>query len=472
MSHNGRVFRVFWATVVTISLVAAVTLLCIAWIDFQEDPTLLVTDSTHYPIWNYPFPAVTICSFNKLSKKMTYKLAREMQKTYDISADELASEMRLLFQVIFNNNEEIPLRNYTRLQDILEQNEYTVEEIMQKLAPGCDTLLQRCKWKGEEKRCESIFEQIKTTEGFCCSFNYYALKNHNFSGALPNKIPKYPRRVSACGYLTALEVLLDSDPDDYFGTQIAAVGHRILLHNSYHFPDWSIQNVLTEKGIINLIGITPSITYSTPNIKYIDVNKRNCLFANESELHNFVQYSFHNCMVECRMNISKRLCGCIPFYYHSSRGTYPKARICSLRDIPCLTEHRKLIISSVPGYDFTAIKSDHRWGSEKHECGCLPDCDYVDYVAESSSGIFTRKYSTYYGGLLGLFIGFSFVSAVELIYFFTVRLAIDIKHKNEVARKKKDNNFVNVKPYHNHNEILNPKNLIVPNLRRRSNSNS
>jgi amiloride-sensitive sodium channel len=49
-----------------------------AWITFQENPTILVTDSTHYPIWNYPFPAVTVCSFNKLSKSRVYALAKEL----------------------------------------------------------------------------------------------------------------------------------------------------------------------------------------------------------------------------------------------------------------------------------------------------------------------------------------------------------------------------------------------------------
>jgi hypothetical protein len=190
------------------------------------------------------------------------------------------------------------------------------------------------------------------------------------SRALANKIPKYPRRVSACGYLTALEILVNSDPNDYFATQIAAIGHRILIHNPHHYPDWSIQNMLTERGIINLIGVTPSVTYSVPSMADIEVDKRKCLFNNESTLHNFVHYNFHNCMVECRMNLTLKYCSCLPFYYHHESGTYPEARICNLRDIRCLTRHRgehqdsslpnrlkllfaDLIMSSTPGFDFS-----------------------------------------------------------------------------------------------------------------------
>ncbi|KYB27274.1 sodium channel protein Nach [Tribolium castaneum] len=508
--------RVFWTTIVTISLISAVVLLLLAWINFQENPTLLVTDSTHYPIWNYPFPAVTICSFNKILKRRAVALAEELDKAYCITTEELANDLRIVFQLIYNNNKNIPQRNYSRLQDILDYNEYPIEDVMKYLAPKCSELLQRCKWKGEEKRCESLFEPIKTTEGYCCAFNYYALKNHTFGGALANKIPAYPRRVSACGYLTALEVLVNSYPADYFGTQIAAIGHRVLIHNSYVYPDWGIQNLLTEKGIINLIGVTPSKTYSTESIRGIDVSKRKCLFNNESQLHNFVHYNFQNCIIECRMNLSRQYCGCIPFYYQHETGTYPKTRTCNLRDVQCLTDHRKLLMSSVPGYDFSRIGPDHKWGTEQQICRkCLPDCDYVEYAGEASSGVFTREYSSnqlnlyggivikdqsvvrvyfndlvatknrrdvifswhtllaFYGGLLGLFTGFSFVSAIELVYFFTIRLLIDVRQKNEIARKKKER-FVQVKPHSD--EILNPKHLPTNynrfNLRRRSNSNS
>jgi hypothetical protein len=104
------------------------------------------------------------------------------EKPYGTSTETLAGQLKLLFQLIFDNRDNIPERNYSRLQDILDYNDYTIEEVMSKLAPRCDHLLQRCKWKGEEKRCESLFETIKTTEGFCCAFNYYALKNHTFGG--------------------------------------------------------------------------------------------------------------------------------------------------------------------------------------------------------------------------------------------------------------------------------------------------
>lgn len=135
---------------------------------------------------------------------------------------------------------------------------------MSELAPNCKEMLQGCQWKGEEKRCESIFEEILSTEGYCCSFNYYALKNHTFRryvldsphfsrsafsyiedspndslhidhlkheillcSSISSKIPLNPRRVSACGYLTALEVVVDSNASDYFATQISTFGNKV-----------------------------------------------------------------------------------------------------------------------------------------------------------------------------------------------------------------------------------------------------
>lgn len=173
---------------------------------------------------------------------------------------------------------------------------------------------------------------------------FHVLKLHEqYSFRLPqNKIqPKLPRRVSACGYQTALEILVSNNPDDYLATQIPAIGHRVLIHDSYVYPDWSAQNILVEHGSNTLIGITPSITYSTRNIKNIEIAKRKCIFRTESQLHNFGNYTYHNCLVECRMNLSRKLCGCIPFYYYHKFGTYPKTNICNLRDIHCLTEYQR-----------------------------------------------------------------------------------------------------------------------------------
>lgn len=70
---------------------------------------------------------------------------------------------------------------YKKLQRILETNNLTVLQLMTKIAPRCDEMLQRCMWKGTQTRCEAIFQRVNTTEGVCCSFNNHAMAISNFA---------------------------------------------------------------------------------------------------------------------------------------------------------------------------------------------------------------------------------------------------------------------------------------------------
>ncbi|XP_074029493.1 sodium channel protein Nach [Leptinotarsa decemlineata] len=547
--------RIFWAIVCLVALTTALSLLFVAWTDFKKNPTVLVTDSNHHPVWQYEFPAVTVCDFNIISKKAALHLARNLTK--GSNTNELVQQFRLLAQLIRNTRIDTPFSNFSQLQDILDEHKMSIETVMQKLTPSCDEILVRCLWKGEEKRCDSIFEQIKTTEGFCCSFNYFAF-NHTFGGSLARKSPKEPRRVSGCGYQTGLEVMVNNNPDDYVASYIPSIGQKscserrqrhlhelhsplvcpsranrlelvfalqreksdiasvftrylirklmyrhILIHNPYYFPDWTVQAILNQRRIVNLISLIPTITHSTEDIKRMDVDIRKCLFSHERKLIHFERYNYHNCMVECRMNLTRRQCRCIPFYNIYNPLHDAKHKICSLRDIPCLEENYELISNTMPRIDFSSLDASHG-NRNNSKCDCLPDCEITEYVAESSYGVLSREFSmnqpslyggidiknhsvfrvfyndlvgiknrrdvrfdwhallgeyfslnmhnfnfkiaTYYGGLLGLFLGFSFVSGVEIIYFFTIRLFVDAtKNKSKLTRTKQVRTIYNPK---------------------------
>lgn len=45
------------------------------------------------------------------------------------------------------------------------------------------------------------------------------------------KVPTEPRRVSACGYLTGLQVLLNNKPNDYFASFTPSFGHMVNYSN-------------------------------------------------------------------------------------------------------------------------------------------------------------------------------------------------------------------------------------------------
>ena len=61
--------RVGWL-IVFFGGVAFATYFCVAmWKKWEDSPTLMSLETTRYPLINIPFPAVSICGVNKISKR-------------------------------------------------------------------------------------------------------------------------------------------------------------------------------------------------------------------------------------------------------------------------------------------------------------------------------------------------------------------------------------------------------------------
>ncbi|XP_055295186.1 uncharacterized protein LOC129564958 [Sitodiplosis mosellana] len=173
---------------------------------------------------------------------------------------------------------------------------------------------------------------------------------------------------------------------------------------------------------------------------YIDINKvvtsdrskmfgiksRKCRFDTEltsDRSYPLGLYTQNLCLMECSVDTAINLCGCRPFFYKIGPGP-----ICNISGMICL--------------------SRNRWNETRSNCTCLPQCNSVDYIFTRTSTIDsplesnmitanlripkTRlkrdiKFGIHYlvvsiGGAAALFLGCSFISIAELIYFATERL--------------------------------------------------
>lgn len=70
--------RWLWIIFSFLALITAVVLLWISWNWTAETPTTTVIESTNHPTYNLPFPAVTVCNMNKISKALAFEVARDM----------------------------------------------------------------------------------------------------------------------------------------------------------------------------------------------------------------------------------------------------------------------------------------------------------------------------------------------------------------------------------------------------------
>lgn len=49
---------------------------------------------------------------------------------------------------------------------------WTIETYMLSVMQPCNRMLRKCLWLNEKIPCDQLFVVSKTTQGFCCSFNY------------------------------------------------------------------------------------------------------------------------------------------------------------------------------------------------------------------------------------------------------------------------------------------------------------
>lgn len=121
--------------------------------------------------------------------------------------------------------------NFINRFQLLELNNENVNYISERLTPKCSDILERCMWKGSLQRCDSLFQSINSSDGYCCSFNNYAFPHSNYDPKMMSSIPKQARRVTACGYQTGLSLLLKPANSEYFATEIASTGFRVCTFN-------------------------------------------------------------------------------------------------------------------------------------------------------------------------------------------------------------------------------------------------
>ncbi|XP_031628942.1 pickpocket protein 11-like [Contarinia nasturtii] len=152
--------------------------------------------------------------------------------------------------------------------------------------------------------------------------------------------------------------------------------------------------------------------------KMFGIEKRKCRFDTETTSdysYPLGSYTQNLCLMECNVNAALNLCGCRPFFYKIGLGP-----ICNVTEMICL--------------------SKNHWSEVKKNCTCHPRCNSIDYrftrsllkgdevlIVENLSVKERRlkrdvKYASYFlivsvGGSGALFLGCSFISIIEPIYF-------------------------------------------------------
>ncbi|KAL1402838.1 hypothetical protein pipiens_005902 [Culex pipiens pipiens] len=298
-------------------------------------------------------------------------------------------------------------------------------DFLRNMSVSLDEMLMYCKWRNDMDYCNNIFTETLTEEGLCFTFN----------------------GIAADDMLRKEEL-----HKDYAYTTENRSSVQWTLENEYPQVSKQYFRVPLQQEVI--ISVKPQMITTSDGLRDYAPHRRQCYFNHERRLKYFQVYTQQNCELECITNYTLRSCGCVKF----SMPRDDRTEVCGASKIECYNEAEDELLSQEvkysvdKSYDFRA------------KCDCLPACTSVQYDAEISQADFnwknlfmaykspldefpgvqlsrltiyfkeaqfiTSKRSELYGvtdflancgGLLGLFMGVSLLSLVEILYFCLIR---------------------------------------------------
>ncbi|KAG4070425.1 hypothetical protein HA402_005657 [Bradysia odoriphaga] len=483
--------RLWWILAFALALFYCGKLIQNVYIKWDQSPVIVSFAEKSTPVWEIPFPAVTICPETK---------ANMSQLNFTAVYHEIASKLK----PPFNITEEDSITDL--LKDVITFHYCSKNAVIDRVvnlfqtAPSSNDTLFICKFRNIVDYCQKYFEEIMTEEGLCFTFNVlngselynedlspdYTRIDHNMSANFWNleegydtsieiDPQTYPYRVFGSGARVGLFVLLKLYEQNLeYICRGPVQGFKILLHTPGEVPQVS-KHYFRVPLLQEVFSMSIDwLSYYTKYLFFKSIIRcwRQCYFASERKLRFLKVYTQRNCELECLANFTLQACGCVKFSMPRDKNT----PICGAAKIACYNEAEDNLLKEQFAEGLTLEPGAERVKA----CNCLPACTSITYDAEISQAPFdwislfnaynspldefpgmqparlsiffkenqfiTSKRSELYGptdflancgGLLGLFMGASFLSIVELLYFFSLRLCCNLRSRMHRKRKNK-----------------------------------
>ncbi|ALC49086.1 ppk28 [Drosophila busckii] len=427
------------------------------YIKWSASPIIISTSAKQLLTSNMPFPAITICNLNQALKSRVQRISRS------------SSNYSLLMSLCSQGDD----------QTITYVGTWTYfKALLVEVAQPCDEMLLYCSFGARKEICSLVFNSILTDDGLCCTFNaldpMFVFRNytddvrlepvqeHSIYEAIDwtpergyaKQLPEfyYPRTSGGTGSRMGLTVVLNASTTEYYCTKSMGNGFKVLVHNPAELPKVSNYGFVVTAGREARIPIEAVYEDATPSIRSIKKSVRRCLFSDENDLVYYRTYSRKNCELECEAKLLLRDCNCVLYYLPRID---PAARVCGPNDNNCtnrvqteiessktnlscencwpgcfeLTFKSTLTTSQIitgPSYQSSEELPEHLFNSSTGENSELSILHFYyltnNFRSTTKSEMFGfTEFLSNTGGLLGLFMGFSIFSVIEIVYYVTVR---------------------------------------------------
>jgi hypothetical protein len=209
------------------------------------------------------------------------------------------------------------------------------------------SLLKSCSWKDVEIPCSKIFTTFPTDNGMCCTFNVKSADEIFVDSAYSNiikELQNHDKNISTettelpefyvtdnepqtrPGRNMGLRVILDAHSDAIESLSVTQnyEGFTGIITDPGSFILNNLGGFEIKPGHINQVALSAIVVDADENLKELQPDTRNCLFADETEqirLHK--NYSQENCFLECALFFAQQQLmdmlgsstACTPWYF-------------------------------------------------------------------------------------------------------------------------------------------------------------
>ncbi|XP_058984627.1 sodium channel protein Nach [Musca domestica] len=466
--------KLFWLAFHILAMSALIIFLT----NYHNTDQRLLTTSIYnpiYPISEVSFPAVSICSMNRISNESAKLYARELQRKdpRKRSAEYFYGQIKYL-QYNYYEPGEMPdyekALKFQRFLDIYDRKDdelfFNTRRRMAMLTPNCSSILKVCRLGGEDADCLREFTETFTARGLCCTFN----RNRKYSA-------KRKFRHRFLGPDMGLVVLLNASQKDDFIPSVTSERFEVFIHSSHTAPDPSSGSVevrIVEGGKNTFLALKPRIFQTIDEVRYYKPKVRNCMFNDELPDVFGKSYTYSNCISYCRTRSQVVLCECLPFMANSLNISSSTA-FCTLQHRGCLMR-----------YDFkwynvmtqrpNTVGLDREMEDSLYCPYCLPTCSETQYTVTVmdlplnkfnmksfprhkenysdlavlhvyfgvTNGVFYRRFLlnswfekfSYIGSICGVIAGFSLIGIGEVIFFVVQQLIMALRSDAYTEERK------------------------------------
>eukprot|EP00094_Tigriopus_californicus_P002100 TCALIF_02024-PA protein Name:"Similar to Nach Sodium channel protein Nach (Drosophila melanogaster)" AED:0.08 eAED:0.09 QI:38/0.85/0.37/1/0.28/0.5/8/0/589 len=266
-------------------------------------------------------------------------------------------------------------------------------------------------------------------------------------------------------------------------------GYKFLVHDPREFPE------VTGKGLALLTGNVAYMAIKGRKCIQGGSDLQTLEITEGVKMEVFQNYTRANCLLECRAHLMQKTCQCLPYYFPDFTKVWNKNTECDLEGLECLAKEAVRLNAlnvgdkkpdrdsglldgascncpiqceeTIYNTELSQVKAKQNapifqryldscdLESEKDSNAVpSPNCEIrndaknnqesltIAYVYFKELGVlkYTRDelYSTIdviaaFGGVIGLCLGFSFLSGAEFLYWFTLRMGTDVSRKKRSA---------------------------------------